>query len=202
MTIVLLSGKQGSGKSTTSAALDTMAAASGKFYFIFHLKFAGPLYVLQDLVLNKMEQFTGKPRVRKDGTLLQLLGTEWGRKNYGEDVWVNALKAQIEETVKGYRPDKTLVIVDDCRFKNEFDAFPGALRVRLNAKEEVRKARADAWREDTLHPSEMGLDIYDLEGKFDLYLQTDLEVSNPEHCATLIIAKLVKENWVEKRLNP
>jgi hypothetical protein len=95
-----------------------------------------------------------------------------------------------------------LVIIDDCRFPNEFEAFPEALRVRLNADEKVRKLRTEAWRENTLHPSEVSLDIYDIEGKFDLYLQTDIKESSPEHCATLITAQLLKKAWIEKRSRP
>lgn len=102
----------------------------------------------------------------------------------------------------GDQHKKFLVIIDDCRFTNEFDAFPQALRVRLNAAEDVRKGRAESWRENTVHPSEVGLDLYDIEGKFDLYLQTDLAESSPKHCATLITAQLLKRTWIEKRGNP
>lgn len=72
---------------------------------------------------------------------------------------------------------KSLIIVDDCRFENEFDALPEALRIRLEAREEVRRLRADSWREDVFHPSETGLDKYCEEGKFDLVFNTEDEKS-------------------------
>ena len=54
-------------------------------------------------------------------------------------------------------------VVSDTRFPNELEAFPGAVTVRLDCPEEIRKARILAtpgqnWRENTNHPSETGLD--------------------------------------------
>ena len=51
---------------------------------------------------------------------LQTLGTEWGRKLIGEDIWVRCTVQQVQGalddcfngTVKG-------VVIDDCRFDNE-----------------------------------------------------------------------------------
>ncbi len=197
---VLISGKQGSGKSTTAKAVADAARASGKYYFIFPFKFAGPLYELQNMVLDRMQYYTGKPRVEKDGVLLQLLGTEWGRKNIHENVWVDALKKKIEDDVKGWNRSKILIIIDDCRFENEFDAFPDALRVRLEAPEETRKPRTESWRENTGHPSETSLDDYAARGRFDVVLWTDSPTLPPEGCALWIVEKLLKKGWQASRV--
>jgi len=164
--IILLSGKQGSGKTTTAKELvKAMADVKGNKY-VGLMKFADPLYDLHEYILNYMERATGIPRVEKDGELLQLLGTEWGRKKYGANVWVNILRRKVEKAPQ----DK--IIIDDARFENEFDAFPEALRVRLDAPKAVRKERTHAWRDNDQHPSEVGLDLYHLAGKFDMVFST------------------------------
>jgi hypothetical protein len=45
-------------------------------------------------------------------TLMQTLGTEWGRNTLDQDFWINCWK----EKVKSYR---SLVVADDVRFPNE-----------------------------------------------------------------------------------
>jgi len=46
--------------------------------------------------------------------LMQTLGTEWGRELLGRDVWVDLWRHSVS--------DKLLVIADDMRFPNEFEA--------------------------------------------------------------------------------
>jgi energy-coupling factor transporter ATP-binding protein EcfA2 len=172
--IVLISGKQGAGKSTLASRLVDLAPSAG--YEPWHTKFAAPLYEMHDAILQVAKKY-GIPAGPKEGDLLQYIGTEWGRGRKGPDVWVNALRAGLAfhlNVMKWQKPDsRVLVIVDDLRFENEFDAFtpgPGVTRVRLEAGREVRKARCSYWREADAHPSEVGLDAYADAGRFDLYL--------------------------------
>jgi hypothetical protein len=104
----------------------------------------------------------------KEGRLLQLLGTEWGRACKGKDVWVNACRSQVNLC----REPKSWVIIDDMRFRNEFHAFSGAdvVRIRLVAPTEVRRIRCSAWRATDTHPSETDLDDPSLP--WDLVLDT------------------------------
>lgn len=200
--IVMISGKAGAGKTTTADRLEVEAKRVG-YGMVYRMKFADVLYMLHDTLLNVMEDLTGKPRVKKDGKLLQLLGTEWGRTQYGPNVWSDMVKKTIDKVTAEFlaknSAGRILFIIDDCRFENEFNAFPEALRVRLTASEEVRKARADAWRDDTKHPSEVGLDKHEKLGAFDLVIHTDDPASSPGHCATLIIAKLKRKEWHSRR---
>lgn len=138
---------------------------------------------------------------KKDGPLLQFLGTEWGRKTYGDAVWVNALRGrvEIEKLKRNNDAARLITIISDCRFENEFDAFPEALRIRLVCSEAERKLRAEMWRENTQHPSETGLDLYAAHGKFDLMFNTEDPACTPEHMATLILAQLDKDCWIDKR---
>lgn len=216
--IVMISGKQGSGKSTLTREL-IRRVSHKKNWDALELRFAKVIYDLHDDILRTMK-FYGFDVPVKDGELLQLLGTEWGRKRYGEDIWVTAVKnviADIEKarlaTLEGRKSDglevkhmipsevpmneNLLLVISDCRFMNEFKAFPEALRVRLRCHHEIRRSRAESWRENAMHASEINLDDVDRAGEFDLYLQTD-EVS-VQGCADLVLAKLDKGGWIEKR---
>ena len=109
----------------------------------------------------------------KDGPLLQLLGTEWGRKHLGEDVWVDALKGSIRKAKRLNAASQLAIVVDDMRFENEFDGFPEACKIRLEASKIVRMQRCEMWREQDEHPSEVALDEYSEQGMFDIKLHTD-----------------------------
>jgi len=208
--ILIISAKQGGGKTTLADAIRSRAKDNG-FSAVKVVKFASPLYVMHEFILNKMEGWTGKPRKPKDGPLLQLLGTDWGRKTHGANVWVNILRDAMEADTYS----KVLYIIDDCRFENEFDAFPEALKVRLEASEEARKARCPEWRPNTNHPSETGLDRYagypqgfwnkllvkmglkeKPKSKFHLTFRTDRTPMTPvEDIAEVIMAYLLDETW-------
>lgn len=165
--IILISGQQGSGKSTLADRLWDHFSDSEARVYPLRLKFADPLYAANEALKDVMEPF-GIPVKEKEGEFLQFLGTEWGRKRFGEDVWVNALKKQLA-TLERMGGNK-FVIIDDCRFPNEFEAFPDALRIRLHAPEEDRKKRTKEWRPNTGHQSETALNDY--ESKFELVIDT------------------------------
>lgn len=161
--IILISGKQSSGKTELVNSLNR------KFNKFLPIKFAKPLYEIQDLMYKYLEQY-GIPYEEKDGEFLQFIG-EHGRKKFGEDVWVNIAAKKIEEF--GEQNKDAFICIDDCRHTNEFDKLLGILKIRLECREEVRKARCSHWRKDTSHPSEVGLDGYSRMGKFNLYIDTE-----------------------------
>jgi len=102
-----------------------------------------------------------------DGKLLQILGTEWGRKTRGEDFWVDMLKKRI--------PCADYVIIDDCRFPNELHAFDHehmTFKLRLECDAAIRHQRIiDKWRGGE-HESEVALDDY--RDSFDFVVDTGL----------------------------
>jgi hypothetical protein len=115
---------------------------------------------------------------RKDGPLLQLLGTEWGRE-LDPNIWVNLLKGHYQKTLEAYESEggeegKYIYIVEDCRFKNELFDFPEAFSIRLEASEDVRKVRCAMWRDRTDHPSETDLDEAARTGQFDIVINADV----------------------------
>lgn len=163
--IFLLSGRQGAGKSTYAKELVRVLPEC------ISVKFADPLYALHDACLPILHALELRPAdMKKDGELLQILGTEYGRKKLGENVWVDAVRRRVNKHLEAH--SKGFVVIDDCRFPNELEAFHDAHKIRLVAPEEVRKARCSYWREDTKHPSETALDEYEEKKMFHCEIET------------------------------
>lgn len=163
--VVLISGKQGSGKSELAKALAAKVPRARTE------KFAGPLYALGNLLYDHLHMAYDLPLDKTAPAfkrLLQVVGTEWGRQAVDDDIWVKCAQNKVNRGT--WHPD-TVYIFDDCRFENELLAFPHALKVRLVCDRDERRARADRWREDENHPSEVGLDHLD-RGAFDLVAYT------------------------------
>ncbi len=165
-TVVLISGKQGSGKTTVQTALNLKLRELG--YKSERLNFADPIYAIHDAIRRTAGEFGLPPTMPKDGLLMQLIGTNWARDVYGPDVWMSIVKNRIHDF-----PSEAIVIVGDCRFENEFDAFPDAITVRLNCSVPTRRRRCSKWRENTGHESEVGLDAYVCRNKFKFNFCTD-----------------------------
>ena len=190
--IVLISGKQGSGKTTLATNLrDLWHEVPNNRAFI--MKFASPLYDMHNFILGYLADHGIKRDMVKDGPLLQLLGTEWGRKTVSENIWVDLLKAKIKKSQDPSRSygARQLFIIEDCRFRNEFDAFPDAVKIRLECSLEARQWRCEAWRPNDTHESEMDLDGYSLNNKFDLTFDTTktLDAAMVAHASYLHIAE-------------
>lgn len=197
--IILFSGKQGSGKDSIANELSLQLNQTNRL-FVNTIKFADVIYEIHNECIKILKKYGIERNIVKDGPLLQLLGTEWGRNTINPNIWVNTMKFKAKLIEDGYsdkNTDRLILLVTDCRFRNEFDAFPMALRVRLYCPEFVRRTRCSMWRDNTTHPSEVDLDQYAFEGKFDLYLNTQHQ--SIIDCATLIHAQLQKENWISHR---
>lgn len=186
--ILLISGKQGAGKTS----LQNEIANSWQWKLqdpgsrAIEINFADIIYSMHDFCIGKLHSYYPRD-IKKDGPLLQLLGTEWARNTIDKNIWVNVLKARIKElSLHNSHYKNILFIIGDCRFENEFDGFPEALKVRLEAAEHVRQQRCSAWRDRTDHPSEIGLDKYSQEGRFDLLFETDGNLSTT-YIATEVI---------------
>lgn len=177
--IILLSGKQGSGKSTLAEGLLNRLPGITKV-----MKFADPLYAMHDACLPILKEYGIRDKAMiKDGDLLQILGTEYGRRKIREDLWVEILRQRVNTSLADN------IIIDDARFINEVNMFPDALKVRLECPVDARKPRVSYWREDQSHPSETGLDSY--KG-WDVVVFTDVI---PKH----ITLNIVLEHYEKKQ---
>jgi len=196
--IILVSGKMGSGKSTLSRNLKLRFEADG--FEVLYVRFAAPLYEMHDRVLGVLSDL-GIPVPKKDGKLLQLLGTDWGRAEFGDNIWVNLTRKKIEWFMSGENPEKRVVILDDCRFKNELFGFPEAFKVRLVCDRDARKGRADAWRESENHQSEVDLDDVGQDA-FDIVLDTGLYTSGEVVQNVYVHSLMVGATNGEVQINP
>lgn len=121
--IIVLAGNAGAGKDT---AADVFVEHGGWS----RMSLAGPLkYMLGELL-----KLRGCPDPKRytDGDLkevpcpyldgvtarhaMQTLGTEWGRKLIGEDLWLNTWRDKFNADLNACRKG---VVVTDCRFANE-----------------------------------------------------------------------------------
>jgi hypothetical protein len=190
---LVISGKQGSGKTTTAQLVQDMLVEQG--FSVMPYKMARTIYEMHDAILEIMRR-QGIKTPDKDGRLLQLLGTDWGRTVYGEDVWIRCALADYEKLVEHnpvqgpFKVDYAFLI-DDIRFKNELAAFEFGLKVRLECPREVRKARCPAWRETDTHPSEVDLD--DSLGMFNLVLDTE---NTPIEAVAQMIVQAFKDKFM------
>lgn len=186
MKLILISGKKRTGKTTLQKAL-FKKLFNTENAFPLEINFADEIYRIHDYAVKKMKELGLHSGLEKHRELLQFLGTEWGRNFYGENVWCEVLKKKVEvATRNGY----THIIVSDCRFRNEFDSFPEALRIRLVADIDTRKNRSvEGWNDlAENHPSETDLDQYGADKKFDLTFCTDL--LTVEDCVWKIMTQL------------
>lgn len=104
----------GSGKSTAIQVLREISKIE-----IENIKFAGPLYAMQEAIYKIVEPVHKRPdSFVKDRLLLQWLGTDWGRNSVKKDIWTALWEAAVRE-----KSNNLLVVCDDVRFENEIDAI-------------------------------------------------------------------------------
>jgi tRNA A37 threonylcarbamoyladenosine biosynthesis protein TsaE len=198
--VILISGKQGSGKTTLSKTLLNFFELNN--HKITSLKFAGPLYEMHDAVLIVLNQYqtaldliNNGNAINLDKTLLQILGTEWGREKLHNNIWPNIVLGQINNIRKNY--PNTKIIIDDLRFLNELEVIDSSidkcLKIRLECDEEIRKARCSQWRDNTNHPSETDLDAH--LDKFDMVFDTGkMSVTD---CVGGILGKIMSDSILD-----
>lgn len=173
--IIMLSAKQGGGKTTLMNEIMRAASRAGRVPH--NLIFAQTIYDIHNFALKTLEWRGIKRDIVKDGPLLQMLGTEWGRNTIDPDIWVKCLQGEMRNISGETGNPKHLFIISDCRFENEFDGVD-AFKVRLEASRDTRYGRCSQWRYNEDHVSETSLDDYARQGKFDCYVDTEKDLAS------------------------
>lgn len=166
-----LAGKAGCGKSTVAQSLVDRGLAQ-------RVRFAGPLKDGLVAMGLSREQVDGGLKETPSDLLcgqtprhaMQTLGTEWGRKLIGGDVWVRLAMHRVDELLAS----GANVVIDDVRFNNEAQAIlerDGQLitLVRGSSRPRVHTPTSLGWLEfvksvlrsyvfnEEVHASEAGL---------------------------------------------
>lgn len=118
--LIGLTGFAGSGKTTCAQLLE-------REHGFARLKFTTPLRAMLAAAGLTQAQLDGDQKHqplagwcnRTPRYIMQTLGTEWGRKLIGEDLWVNLLVEKAEALLHSGQS----VVVDDVRFLNEARAL-------------------------------------------------------------------------------
>ena len=120
------------------------------------VKFADPIYEIEREVfriagLGDPEHL---PKERRR-FLLQTIGTEWGRNQMGQDIWINAMDRKLDSL-----PPESNIFITDMRFPNEAELAleHGFTLVEIWRPEEARVA---AGATNVNHASENALEDYD-----------------------------------------
>jgi energy-coupling factor transporter ATP-binding protein EcfA2 len=168
-TIIALTGPKGSGKSTFGALLKKRAIKNGIQCSVF--SFADPLKEMLHVLLqpaafspdNKEEPTFGicgrTPRY-----LMQTLGTEWGRKTIGQDIWVETMRRRIAQSTARY------IVIDDLRFDDEAEMIQD-----LGGKIYLIERPGFSWDPDG-HPSERGIDSSFIDGVIPNQKKDDFKI--------------------------
>lgn len=133
--LIALTGPQQVGKTTAASSL-------ARNHDFVHLSFADPIYAMIAALMGvDIEEIRlldkNEPRRELEGKnlryALQTLGTEWGRKLVGKNLWLNNCILRAQKCMKHGKS----VVVDDCRFLNEYQAIKqaGAKIVRLKRED-------------------------------------------------------------------
>jgi len=144
MKLVGLTGKKRSGKDAIFKILDQPKVARAAF---------------ADNLKREIAHITGLPvwQVEEEKESLRLLLQAWGadfrRKFFGEDYWIKAMDADLQNLEAGY--DFQTIIITDVRFPNEADYIKG------QGGTIVRVVRGTDSTDQ--HSSETAMDIYPVD---------------------------------------
>lgn len=119
--VIGLTGAAGSGK-------DSVAEIICEQYKFIRLGFADPIYEIASIIartpVHVLQKREGKEIVLErigasPRKLMQTLGTEWGRRMIGENLWIDHLDGRLRNIE--IRTGLNGLVISDVRFQNEVD---------------------------------------------------------------------------------
>jgi hypothetical protein len=211
--ILGISGKIGSGKTTTQNALayvieklndSNMVLGRPYRMNVQYISFASAIKNFAANNLGMVVDENGEPSQEHKndiafdnvtyGEFMQKFGVGM-REIFGENIWVNIAEKKIKEAFRvGFANIDTLVIVPDVRFPNELDMFApkndGIKRLCIRLEGDPAKVRANSNR-NLNHISETALDDDKYLEIFDDVFNT--EISSTEEIVDTLL-KYIMEN--------
>lgn len=148
--IIGLSASMGTGKSTAfKFAQEYFGANNVKL-----VKFAGPLYEIQEMFYNRISSVYTRPAdFQKNRPLLQFLGADVGRA-IDKDLWIKLWKVDAQKAAN----QGQIVISDDTRFDNEAEAIRSMGGHIVKVTSSTIADRTEVVKEGiTAHESENGI---------------------------------------------
>ncbi len=162
--LIAVSGLMQSGKTTVVSMIqeyladknywNTQKKSGLESYQAKLIKFAQPLYDIQDFAYSRINKPT-----TKDRKLLQFLGTDWGR-GIDENLWVDLWRAETRSHLfKTGSLTHQVVLCDDLRFDNEAEQVKalGGKIIWVEADADTRRERSPGTFSGTQHASEGGI---------------------------------------------
>jgi len=165
MTVIAISGKLGSGKTTLAELIKKYNSSFIEKSFAFKLKQIVSIITSCDInqTLTQEGKNTFIPTFNMTiGEMLQKIGTNVMRDYFDKDIWIKSLLLELEQNDGNY-------IISDCRFKNEAQAVKdiGGIVIRINRTNNDTALNS---KRDLNHPSEIDLDDYT---GFDFIIEND-----------------------------
>jgi hypothetical protein len=150
--LIGLAGPAGSGKTLAASFIPdaVVVGLADPLYAAIAVMFSVPEVVLRTRSAKEspLEQaLYSSPR-----RLLQTLGTEWGREQLGDTVWIEQARRRIQAIVEAGAP---VVVIPDVRFANEAEWIRQGPHGLDGEVWHIRRPGADP----SEHPSEQGVEI-------------------------------------------
>jgi dephospho-CoA kinase len=188
-TIILLSGKQGSGKTTLMNMLSyTLSNTLGMKTMTTHV--ANGVYKVADTIYDAI--LRPQSERGKDRKMLQTIA-EYYKTKYGEQFWIDQTLKDVIRFFEVERSD--YVCIDGIRFPYEIETVRNigsskgyrVIVINLTCSEEVRRSRCSAYGND-IHISEVALDQYkDFDVVYNTETDSVIDCMNKIVCNILIL---------------
>lgn len=179
MKLIGLSGRMGVGKSTAIECIRDLQQN-----YVHLIKFAQPLYDIQEAIYRRINTVYKRPEsFVKDRKLLQWLGTEWGRGQVSDTLWVDLWRTEAHYIMENF--SSHIIVCDDVRFDNEVEVIKSLGGTIILLESDKADSRIDTKTGIAGHVSESGISL----NKVDHVIQNNGSVDDLKKSLSSIILK-------------